>query len=365
LVNVSQRVRDAYDKGNYDLWHPVVHFIEPNPHHDDGKLESKFKAFRSVYYQPENMGENKFLGFSGFDQFPAYCPRWDVTNEDVYGTDCPGMTTLGDVKGLQIEEKRKAQGIDKMVNPPLRGPASLRNVPISSLPGGATLYDTPNQNNQLAPIYLVNPQLNELMQDIDKVERRIDTAFYVDLFNAISNMEGVQPRNQEELLQRNQERLLQLGPVLERVHGEFLSKLIDRIFNQMIKADIVPPAPPEIQGQELDIRFISSLAMAQKAVAVQGIERLAGFVGNLAQMNPAALDKLDFDQSIDEYANAIGVPPKIVVPDEKLQEIREEKARQQQLALMMEAAKSAAPLTGQAVNAQKVFNEGPEGGGQS
>ncbi|KKL55598.1 hypothetical protein LCGC14_2253850, partial [marine sediment metagenome] len=44
LVNVSQRVRDAYDKGNYDLWHPVVHFIEPNPHHDDGKLESKFKA---------------------------------------------------------------------------------------------------------------------------------------------------------------------------------------------------------------------------------------------------------------------------------------------------------------------------------
>ncbi|KKL89623.1 hypothetical protein LCGC14_1912800, partial [marine sediment metagenome] len=186
-----------------------------------------------------------------------------------------------------------------------------------------------------------------------------------DLFNAISNMEGVQPRNQEELLQRNQERLLQLGPVLERVHGEFLSKLIDRIFNQMIKADIVPPAPPEIQGQELDIRFISSLAMAQKAVAVQGIERLAGFVGNLAQMNPAALDKLDFDQSIDEYANAIGVPPKIVVPDEKLQEIREEKARQQQLALMMEAAKSAAPLTGQAVNAQKVFNEGPEGGGQS
>jgi len=202
------------------------------------------------------------------------------------------------------------------------------------------------------------------MLDIDKTERRIDKAYFVDLFNAISNMEGVQPRNQEELLQRNQERLLQLGPVLERVHGEFLAKLIDRTFNQMVRADLVPPAPPELEGQELEVRFISSLAMAQKAVAVGGIERLASFVGGLAQMNPSVVDKFDFDQSVDEFANAIGVPPRIVVTDEKVIEIREEKARQQQIAMAMEAAKAAAPLVGQGVDAQKVFNEGPEGGGQ-
>ena len=363
LVNVSVRVRDAYDKGNYDLWHDVVHFIEPNPDEDNSKLESRFKPFRSVHYQPDNADKHKFLGFSGFDEFPAYCPRWDVTNEDVYGTDCPGMTSLGDVKGLQIEEKRKAQGIDKMVNPPLRGPAALRNVPISSLPGGATLYDTPNQNNQLVPIYEVNPHLQELMVDIQQVESRIDKAYFVDLFNAISSMEGVQPRNQEELLQRNQERLLQLGPVLERVHGEFLSKMIDRIFNQMVRADLVPPAPPELQGQELEIKFISSLAMAQKAVAVSGIERLAGFVGSLSEMDPSAVDKFDSDQAIDEYASAIGVPPKILVPDEELAEIREAKARQQQMQMALQAAKDAAPLVGQGIDAQKVFNEGPEGGG--
>ncbi len=364
LLNVSIKVRDDWDRGNYDQWHDVVHFIEPNPDEDNSQLEAKFKPFRSVYYEPHSADREKFLGFSGFDEFPAYCPRWDITNEDVYGTDCPGMTSLGDVKGLQIEEKRKAQGIDKMVNPPLRGPAALRNVPISSLPGGATLYDTPNQNNQLSPIYQVNPQLNELITDIDRVERRIDKAYFVDLFNAISNMEGVQPRNQEELLQRNQERLLQLGPVLERVHGEFLAKLIDRTFNQMVRADLVPPAPPELEGQELEVRFISSLAMAQKAVAVGGIERLAAFVGGLAEMNPAVVDKFDFDQSVDEFANAIGVPPRIIVTDEKVEEIRAEKARQQQIAMAMEAAKAAAPLVGQGVNAQKVFNEGPEGGGQ-
>jgi hypothetical protein len=333
---VSQQVRDAYDKGNYDTNFDMVHFIEPNPNENPGSALSEDKAFRSVYYEPNNINENQFLGVNGFDEFPAYCPRWDVTGEDIYGTDCPGMTSLGDVKGLQIEEKRKAQGIDKMVNPPLHGPASLRNVPISSLPGGATLYDSAS-NNELKPIYVVNPQLNELMLDIEKVERRIDTAFFVDLFNAITNMEGIQPRNQQELFERNEERLLQLGPVLERVHGEFLAKMVDRTFNQAVRADLVGPAPVELQGKELNIRFISSLAMAQRAVATGGIERLAGYVGGLASAGwQEAIDKFDADQSIDEFANAIGVPPKVVVPDDDVAALREQRAQQLQQQQMME-----------------------------
>ena len=346
LNKVSRKVKDAYDKGNYDSWHDIVHFIEPNPEEDEQLLESRGMPFRSVYYEPSERDKDKdLLGVGGFQEFPAYCPRWDLTGEDIYGTDCPGMTSLGDVKGLQIEEKRKAQGIDKMVNPPLRGPASLRNVPISSLPGGATLYDTPNAQNLLSPIYQVNPQLNELMADIDKTERRISTAYFTDLFNAITNMEGIQPRNQQEILQRNEERLLQLGPVLERVHGEFLAKLIDRTFNQAVRAELVSPAPTELQGQELDIRFISSLAMAQRAVAIGGIERLATFVSGLAGGGfEAALDKFDADQAIDEFANAIGVPPKIVVPDDQVEEIRAQKAQQQQAMMAQQAAADLGPI---------------------
>ncbi len=95
------------------------------------------------------------------------------------------------------------------------------------------------------------------------VERRIDEAFYVDMFLAITNMEGIQPKNQLELMQRNEERLLQLGPVLERIHGEFLDGLIDRTFDQMVEGNLLPPAPPEIQGKRLKVNYISSLAQAR------------------------------------------------------------------------------------------------------
>lgn len=346
LDNVSAQVARQWDKSDYYKWHKVVHFVEPNRNQDDSKPLARFKPFTSVYYEVGGGNKDKFLSESGFDEFPVYAPRWDVTGEDVYGTDCPGMTSLGDIKGLQVEEKRKAQGIDKMVNPPLKGPASLTNVPVSSLPGGLTIFDGQGDSRDaLSPIYLVNPDLQHLVADITRVEKRIEEAFFVDMFLAISNAEGVQPRNELELSQRNEERLLQLGPVLERVHQEFLSKLIDRTFNQAVRAGIVSPAPQELQGQELEIKFISSLARAQRAVAVGGIERVAAFVGGLAGAGwEGALTKFDELQAVDEFAQAIGVAPRVIRSDDEVEEIQAQRAlleqRQQMLAMAEQAAKT-------------------------
>ena len=346
LATVSDHVRKAWDAGNYDTQFPVVHFIEPNPHQRDGGVFSQHKPFRSVHYE-EGDTEGKFLGIGGFDEFPAYCPRWETTGEDTYGTDCPGMTALGDVKGLQTEEKRKAQGIDKQVNPPLHGPPGVRNVPASSLPGGLTTYDAQG-THVLRPIYEVKPDLSALMADIQAVEFRIDTAFFADLFNAITNMQGIQPRNEEELLQRQEERLLQLGPPLERIHGEFLSRMIPRAFNQAANAGIIPPAPEVIQNRQLEVRFISSLAMAQRSVATGGIERLARFAGGLAEVWPGAPDKFDADQAIDEFGQAIGVPARIVVPDENVARKREAEAQKAEQMQMAEMVAKAGPTAVQA-----------------
>ena len=354
LKAVSQPVKDAWDRGNYDTWHPVVHFIEPNPNFDPRRLESRFKAWRSVKYElgQGQARDEKFLSRRGFDKFPAYCPRWETTGEDVYGTDCPAMTALGDIKGLQVEEKRKAQGIAKMVNPPLKGPASLRNVPVSSLPGDVTIYDLGTGQEKLGPLYTVEPRLLELIQDIEKVEGRIDKAFFVDLFSAISNMEGIQPRNELELTQRNEEKLVQLGPVLGRVHGEFLEGLVEDTFDDIVAAGILPPPPPEIQGQELKIRFISVLAMAQNALATSNIDRLASFVTGLSGAGfESVLDKFDADQATDTYGDLIGAPAKLVVPDDRVVEIRQARAeeveKQRQQEMMFELTKAGmAPAAG-------------------
>lgn len=344
VENLSTSVKTAIDKGNYGQWFPIVHFIEPN---EDFRMDAPFAKnmpYRSVYYEPGNRGDetHKWLNRSGFHEFPVYITRWDVTGEDIYGTDSPGMIALGDIKHLQIEERRKAQAIDKMVNPPLGGPPGLRNIPINSLPGGVNVYDSTG-TQELKPLYQVNPQLGELRADIAAVEQRINKAFFVDMFLAITNIEGIQPRNELDLLQRNEERLLQLGPVLERIQNEFLNKLIERTFNQCVRANILPTPPESLQGSPLRVRYISTLVMAQRAVATQSIDRLVAFAAGLASSGwVGAIEKLDAEQAVDEYAQAVGVPPSIIVPDEIILQRRAEQQRLQQAQAMLEGAQDLA-----------------------
>ncbi len=352
LNKVNQTVKDQWDRGDYTGWHPVNHMIEPNPNFNPGRLGGQFKAWRSVKWQPGADLDNKFLSRSGFDAFGAYCPRWEVTGEDVYGTDCPAMTSLGDIRGLQTKEKRLQQGIAKMVNPPLKGPPSLPASRVSSLPGGYTQV-TAGNDQKLESVYTTDPRIQELMESIAKDEGRIDQNFLVNLFQAISNMEGIQPRNELQLTQVKEESLVQLAPALGRVHNEWFEGMVERTFDQLVVAhevtgDVLPEPPPELQGQELRIRFVSSLAQAQNAVATGNIDRLAAFVSGLSG-TPGyedVTDKFDADQAVDEYGHLIGAPARLVVPDDKVAERRQIRAEQleeqRQQEVQLELAKAAA-----------------------
>jgi len=356
LDNVSINVRRAYDQGDYHAWYPVWHLIEPNPEADARKPLAKYKAFRSCYFEPDRVQANdigKFLRKSGYDEFPVYVPRWAVTAEDIYGTDCPGMTSLGDVKMLQIQEREMAKAIARQNTPPLHGPATLANKEIDLLPGGGTFYDAEG-TSRLMPVYQPNADLNSMMADLQRTAARIDRAMFVDLFLAITSMEGIQPRNQLELTQRNQERLLQLGPVLERTHNEFLTPLVNRTFNQLVRAStdangnwletaVLPPPPPELQGREVEPRYISSIAIAQRAAGVGPIEQTVALVGGLMQAGILRDSfKIDGDQVVDEYAMRVGAPPKIIVPDETVGEQRQAAQQQANMAQMAEVAATGA-----------------------
>jgi hypothetical protein len=341
--NVSRAIQDAYSTGNYAAWWRINHLICPNDEYDPTAPVGAKKLFKSCYWENSEERGDKLLREGGFDEFPVYVPRWDVTGEDIYGTDCPTMTALGDIMGLQTKEKEKAKGIQKMVTPPLKGPASLRTQPVSSLPGHLTVYDGEGQN-QLQSIYDVRLPIGELRQDISDDENRINRAYYVHLFRAISDMDGIQPRNELDLTQRDQERLLELGPVISRLSTDFLDNCLDRTFNQVMRANeasggrIVPPVPAELSEQALKWEYIGTLAMAQKRLETGPLERTLAFAGNIAtaKNDPGVWDKIDTDQAIDEYAQSNGVSNRVIVPDEIVGQIRQ--AREQAAAKQMQLA---------------------------
>lgn len=340
LDKCSDGVQTMFKNGQLDKWVEILHVIEPNAVREYNKKDNLNMPFHSCYVEKASKNERKLLE-SGYEEFPVLAPRWHVTGVDIYGRS-PGMDVLGDIKALQIEQKRKAQGIDKMVNPPLQAPSSLRGQSASVLPGGVTYVDT-MQGNQggFRPTYEVNPRLAELQQDIQETQYRIQQGFYSDLFQMMMNSDRRQI-TAREIDERHEEKLLMLGPVLERLHTELLNPLIDRTFNIMARNELLPPAPEELAGVTLKVEYISVMAQAQKAIGTGAIERLAGFVGNMAAAKPEVLDKFDADQSVDEYAEMLGVPPKIVVPDDVVQQIREQREQMQQQQMAMEQAQMGA-----------------------
>jgi hypothetical protein len=61
------------------------------------------------------------------------------------------MLALGQVKALQLEQKRKSQLIDKATNPPMVGPSTLKNQRVSLLPGDITYIDNMSAQDGFKP----------------------------------------------------------------------------------------------------------------------------------------------------------------------------------------------------------------------
>ena len=133
-----------------------------------------------------------------------------------------------------------------------------------------------------------------------------------------------------------------LGPVLERLHNEILDPLIEMAFSRMVEAGIVPPAPQEMQGMELNVEFVSMLAQAQRAIATNSVDRFVGNLGAVAQLKPDVLDKLDADRWADAYADMLGIDPELIVPGDKVALIRQARAEAQQQAAQAEQMAQAA-----------------------
>lgn len=335
--NCSMRVKNLWDTSRYDEYIRIRKMCEPNLEREPGKIDNRNMSYSAVYYEVESgSGENQFLMQTGFNEFPYLVPRWDTNAEDVYGSDCPGMRGLGMSKALQVMQREKGKAVAKQVNPPLNVPNDLKNFGASVLPGAANYISNMGTGNQgITPIYQVNPDIQGLLLDIGDMRQQINSEFFVDLFLMLSqtNMPNM---TATEVAERHEEKLLMLGPVLERMHYELLDPMIDRIFSIMMRGGLLPPPPADIEGETLNVEYVSILAQAQKAIGINSIERFTGYVGGLASMNPDVLDKVDFDQAIDEYADAAGVTPRIIRSDDEAMQMRA--ARAQQAAQMQAAA---------------------------
>ena len=360
--NCSEAIQGLYDDisgANLTRELIVAHSIEPN---DDGRAkEFGFDtdiAYREAYWEwggstsPQGGATSPpgFLRRKGYHEQPDVIARWDIVSNDPYGRG-PGMDALPDIKQLQLETRRKAQAIDKMVNPPLVADIQLKNQPANLTPGGITFVSgfAAAGKPGFASVYETKFPVQEITQDLVEVKARLSQVFFNDVLKVASQYETRSNVTAVEWDLRKSEALVMLGPALERIDTEALKPIVERTFAIANRAGILPPAPQEVQGQLMTIEFVSMLAQAQDAAKSGGIERLFQLVGGLVGVDPSAMDNIDVDYSLDKFSSLLNNDPKMIRSPEALAQIRQQRADQQrqaqQAAIAQQLSQGAANLS--------------------
>lgn len=308
LENCSPATQDLHRTKFVDKRITVRHVIEPRRVRDATKADNVNMPWKSVYYE---VGTRGVLREMGFDYFPVLAPRWKVIGMDTYGSDCPGMLTLGDVRQLHHEQLRKAQGIDFETLPPMFAPPEMKGQEFRWVPGGITHVNSTAQASGLRPAFEVRRNLEHLLADIQDVRNRIREGFFADLFLMLASRGEDPSKTATEVVELHEEKLIQLGPVVEGLNDNMLAPAVRIAITLAHRRGLLPPEPPELVGHGIVLQFTSVLAQAQRAVGVTPIERVLLIAGNVAAVKPEMLDNLDEDALWTELTDMLGVTPRI------------------------------------------------------
>lgn len=371
LENCPEQIRKAWKEGggSLELEFVVAHAVEPNFALADrlnGKKSIRVVPgsfpYREVYWL-RGIKTSRELRRTGYYEKPFFAARWYTVSNDAYGRS-PGMDALGDIKQLQLETRRKAEFIEKLVRPPMGADRELKNEPNSVQPGHVTYMSTDGGKKNFWPLFEVNAQaLAPMIQDIEKISARIEKWFYVPVFMAISQMEGVQPRNELEINKRDLERLQVLGPFINLFETEFAGPAVMRCMNILERRRALKPRPASLQGQPLKIEYLSMLKLVQQAAETTAMGQGLAIAGSMSEAAKAAgvpdpIRIIDLGAALRIYFDRIHFPAVAMYsPAQVADHDRIRAAAQQQ----HEAMQATQPV----VSAAQTLSQTPIGGGQS
>ena len=260
------------------------------------------------------------------------------------------MIALPDIKMLNRMAETTIKAAQKMVDPPLLVPDDSFVLPVRTQPGGLNYYRS-GSRDRIEPLNIgANTPVGINLEE----QRRgaIRQAYYVDQFLMQQDVR----MTATEVMQRNEEKMRLLAPVLGRMQSEMLQPLITRCFNILLRKKMLPVPPESLQGQTIDIEYVSPLARSQRTGEIQAILRSLEIIAPLGQSMPV-MDYIDSDKLVQHITDILGVPKKVLRSGQEVEQIRAEKAQAMQEQAEIQQAQQLAEAGGKAAPLLKALNE--------
>ena len=346
IENLSKESQQTIQKDPFKELE-FVHVVRPRAVIDDKKFDKMNMPFQSIYFE-YNSGH--IISIGGFRELPYVIPRYLKASTEIYGRS-PAMNALPDVKVLNKMVETALKAAAKQVDPPLLVPDDSMLSPIRMSAGSLNYYRS-GSRDRIEPLQIgqaTSVTLNQENQRRDAIAKM----FHVDQLVISAN----RTMTATEVIQRNEEKMRILGPVLGRLQSELLQPMILRVFNIMLRNNLFLQAPEILANQEIDIEYVSPMALAQRSQELQNLMRGLEMFAQISPLAPVQ-DYIDENGLIKNIISLLGLPAKMIKSDSQVAELRQERAAaQQQQAEMMQQmqesqiAKNAAPMVKELNNA--------------
>jgi len=348
IDNISLKTLNTFKKTPFDDI-DLVHVVKPRDIYNPQKMDQQNMPFTSIYFEYDS---GHIISQGGFKEFPYVVPRYLKASNELYGRS-PGMNALPDVKVLNKMVEVGMKAAQKQVDPPLLVPDDSMLMPIRMSPGSINYYRSGSRDR----IETLNIGANNPLGLNMEEQRRqaISQTFHVDqlLITENRNMTAT------EVVQRNEEKMRILGPVLGRLQSELLQPMIIRIFNIMLRNNLLPEAPEILLNQEIDVEYVSPMAQAQRGQELSSIVRGLELFGQIGQVAPVN-DYIDPQGLVKHLIKILGLPARMIRSDSEVEEIAQQKAEAQQQQMQMqeqmaqsEMARNVAPAVQAVSNAER------------
>jgi hypothetical protein len=132
-----------------------------------------------------------------------------------------------------------------------------------------------------------------------------------------------------------------LGPTVVQMQADVLNPLLQRVFGIMYRKGAFPPAPQEVVeavNQRMLLNYVGPMALAQRAVEIESIDRFVADALALSQSGiQDALDIVDLDKAQRYKAQIMAVPALAIRSEAEVGKIRAARAAAQQQAAQQQA----------------------------
>jgi hypothetical protein len=330
--------------------------IYPRENRDLNKIDIANKKFEGVWLDVAN---KMIVEELGWDSFPLAVGRSEKSTDELYGTS-RAMIALPDARQLNIMQRQYNESVEQSLRPPMiqnadfEGRINLSPMAINKAKGNSMA----SGRTALEPIKLIG-QLNYTLELIQEKKRSIQEIFFLDKLKIFDNPNATAT----QVLELRAEGFRIMSSVATSIQ-EYLDSILDRTFDILFRKsfavndldggnssynllpEAVFPELPDLmkQAPDLKITFINPINQSQQITELNSLDVILQTVSNISQLNPDAMDVVNFDEILRKKANILTVDPKIINDDKTVADIRQQRQQMQdqQMAIQNEQNKAIA-----------------------